>query len=292
MATYTRTFGTANDYIAPSDGFSLYIIDGGAGTDTVFADTRSTGFTVSPIDSSGMVTVAGASGTTLKLTNVEKMAFKDGKVITLPVASAGPTLINGTSGNDKLTGTAGNNSIDGGAGIDSVLMKSINKAAMGITKTANGLTLSSTSTGTDTLTNVERLEFADGAVAFDLNGNAGKTAKLLGAVFGKQSVSNKEYVGIGLRELDAGMSYEALAKLAIDARLGANADKATIVNTLYTNVAGTPPSTADLNEFVKLLDNGTFTVASLTVFAADHQLNQDNISLVGLSQTGLDYLVV
>jgi len=42
--------------------------------------------------------------------------------------------------------------------------------------------------------------------------------------------------------------------------------------------------------FADLLDNGTFTVGGLGVLAADTELNQTNIKLVGLAQTGLEYV--
>ena len=70
---------------------------------------------------------------------------------------------------------------------------------------------------TDYLTNIERLKFSDKSIAIDLDGNAGTTAKILGAVFGKESVLNKSYVGIGLSFLDAGWTYDNLAGLALDA---------------------------------------------------------------------------
>lgn len=47
--------------------------------------------------------------------------------------------------------------------------------------------------------------------AYDLDGHAGETAKILGAVFGAESITNQKYVGIGLSLLDDGMEYEQLA---------------------------------------------------------------------------------
>ncbi len=67
---------------------------------------------------------------------------------------------------------------------------------------------------TDYLTNVGRLKFSDKSIALDLDGNAGTTAKILGAVFGKDAVNNKNYVGIGLNFLDTGWSYDNLVGLA------------------------------------------------------------------------------
>ena len=71
--------------------------------------------------------------------------------------------------------------------------------------------------------------------------------------------------------------------------MGANASHAAVVTVLYTNVAGVAPGAADLAAFVALLDNGSFTPASLGVFAAEHALNLGNIDLVGLTAEGLDF---
>lgn len=51
----------------------------------------------------------------------------------------------------------------------------------------------------------------------DVDGNAGTVAKIIGAVFGKQAIENKVYVGIGLSFLDGNWSYDNLAALALDA---------------------------------------------------------------------------
>jgi hypothetical protein len=69
--------------------------------------------------------------------------------------------------------------------------------------------------GVDTLVDVERVAFLDRSVALDLQGNAGITAKILGAVFGKSFLTNKEFVGIGLDLLDSGVRYEDLVGLAV-----------------------------------------------------------------------------
>jgi hypothetical protein len=53
---------------------------------------------------------------------------------------------------------------------------------------------------------------------------------------------------------------------------------------------GQAPDAATRKSFTDLLDNGTFTVGGLGVVAADTELNQTNINLMGLVQTGLEYL--
>jgi hypothetical protein len=141
----------------------------------------------------------------------------------------------------------------------------------------------------DYLVDIDRVLFKDTSMALDITGNAGATAKILGAVFGKDSLSNKQYVGIGLSLLDAGMSKNTLSSLAVDAANLKTNDQ--IVSTLWKNVIGTTASTADKAPYVKLLDDG-MTPGTLAWLAADTTFNKVNINLVGLAQTGIEYIPV
>ncbi len=143
--------------------------------------------------------------------------------------------------------------------------------------------------GTDSFSSIERLSFSNLSMAFDINGNAGATAKLLGAVFGKDSLANKQYIGIGLNLLDAGMSMSALATLAVEAANLKTNDQ--IVSTLWKNVFGTTASISDKAPYVKLLDDG-MSPGTLAWLAADSDFNKVNINLVGLAQTGIEYIPV
>jgi hypothetical protein len=125
--------------------------------------------------------------------------------------------------------------------------------------------------------------------ALDLDGNAGIAAKILGAVFGKASIANKEYVGIGLDLLDSGMSYEALAGLALSAAQATTNDQ--IVTRLWTNIVGSDPTANDKAPFIKMLEDGV-SAGALTQMAADSSFNTDNINLVGLAQTGIEFTPV
>ena len=129
----------------------------------------------------------------------------------------------------------------------------------------------------------ELLEFNDKHIALDLDGNAGKTIKLLGALLGKEEATNKTYVGAGLKLLDDGMTYGQLMQVALDVVLGANPSSLSVVDLIWTNIVGLPTAADNLPQYSALIDNGTYT-------AADHSLNTTNIDLVGLSQTGVEYL--
>jgi hypothetical protein len=139
------------------------------------------------------------------------------------------------------------------------------------------------------LSKVERIIFIDQGIAYDLTGNAGTTAKILSAVFGKESLSNKNYVGIGLHFLDSGWTYDNLAGLALDAAGAKTNDQ--IVSLLWTNVIGTKPTAADKAPFITLLENG-MTAGALAHLAADTSFNATNINLVGLAQTGIEFIAV
>ena len=209
----------------------------------------------------------------------------------LLVGLDGADQLLGGDGNDTLRGGNGNDRLDGGPGRDT--------AAFGLSRAVYNLSTSggtrfvqalSGSEGRDELTSVERLQFSDRSVAFDLDGNAGLTARLLGAVFGVAEVRNAAYAGIGLRYLDGGTTPLALAQLAIEARLGVAASHADVVQVLYTNVAGQAPDATTLRYYTDLLDSGTYTQASLTLMAAQHELTAQRIDLTGLASSGLEYL--
>ena len=197
--------------------------------------------------------------------------------------------IYGLGGNDRISSLGGDDQIDGGNGIDTSVYRS-SRSNYVVTKGASAFTVvdKTATDGNDTLTNVERLKFSDVSVAFDLDGNAGKVAKLLGAVFGKTALTNKEYVGIGLDLIDGGMGYQDLAALAVSVtKKTSSTDVCTL---LWTNVFGKAPTTADIAPFKQMLDSGEISVGALTALAADTSFNTTNIDLVGLSQTGIEYV--
>jgi hypothetical protein len=202
--------------------------------------------------------------------------------------NAAANIITGGSGNDTLAGLAGNDTLNGGAGIDTAVYTT-ERAHHSVNQTLAGFSVSSEVDGMDSLSNIERLHFSDSRLALDLSGNAGITAKILGAVFGAASVANHGYVGIGLSYLDTGTSYSDLIVFALNARLGAGFSNADEVTLLYQNLVGVPPSTDTLNYYVGLLESGQHTQASLAVMAADLDINTSNIDLIGLQQTGIAF---
>ena len=211
-----------------------------------------------------------------------------GAVIENATGGSGNDTLIGNNTNNNITGGAGNDSIDGGNGIDSAVYTDMRANCKNI-KTTSGWQIQSVIEGLDNLSNVERLKFKDTSIALDATGNAGTAIKILGAVFGKSYVSNKEYVGIALDLLDKGMNYDTLTGLALGAANATTNDQ--IVTRLWTNLVGSAPSEADKAPIIQMLKDG-MSPGVLARLAADTPLNATNINLVGLAQTGIEYTPV
>jgi len=203
-------------------------------------------------------------------------------------AGAGDDYVSAGGGADVIQGAGGNDVIAGGDGLDTALYAGArSRYAVAASGTGFTVTDQSGADGTDLLGGIERLQFSDARVALDLDGRAGQVVKILGAVFGAKAVGNREFVSIGLRLMDEGMAYDALAALAV-AATGQSAPE-DVVRLLWTNVVGSTPGAQDMQPFVDLLVQGT-SIGQLTVLAADTPLNAANIDLVGLAKTGIEYL--
>jgi len=191
--------------------------------------------------------------------------------------------------------SAGGDTYHGGAGIDylyaPLLKDSVFSAKTTINKIANGnIQINNLGLFNGTLDSIERLKFNDVTIAYDLDGNAGKVAKVLGAVFGKSALTNKDYVGIGLSFLDAGMDYKDLLNLALSAKLGQNYTTEAEIKLLYTNVFNLTPGTVTLDILKGLVDGGYCSKSELAYIIAETPNNQTNVNLVGLAQTGIEYI--
>jgi hypothetical protein len=281
-----RAFETGNNtytFTDPSGQSVRNIVDDG-GTDTLdfSAVTVGAGVNLSPggYSSVGKL-LSGASA----LANV---TLSLDAVIENVIGTAQADVIFGNAANNTLTGGSGNDTLDGGAGADTAVFSGP-RARYTITKTQSGQTVrdNAGTDGTDTLSNMERLLFSDTKLALDLDGRAGQTVKLIGAVFGKASVANTFYVGVGLKLLDGGMSYEQLGTLAVNETGKTSAID--VVTLLWTNLIGSAPTSAQSAPYVAMLDKG-LSAGALAVMAADSGINIANINLVGLAQTGVVYI--
>ena len=227
--------------------------------------------------------------------NGANFAGNDVFTVTLPATLSTPWTINAGDGDDKVTLNGGGNQlsanggngndvivlqthghrVDGGAGIDTVQMSEA-RAAVTITPTATGYQLS-TSSGTDQLTNVERLQFSDGALALDINGNAGQAYRIYQAAFNR----SPDQMGLSywIGTLDHGASLrgvaDAFAKSAEFATLyGSSPTNADLVNSFYQNVLHRAGDAAGVSYWLGKLDTHAASVADVLMGFSESAENQ------------------
>ena len=267
-----------DDYIRPLGGSDY--IDGKKGFDTVYVYWPASKFKITTLQGiTYLDAVSGASRSDkLVLKNVEAIEFSD-KVVSLEIS-------------DRYLNTPSKDNFDGGPGIDTVVYdKPLSKYV--VTQGVNGMEVGSKdgSEGTDWLLNIERLQFSDQGLAFDLDGHAGVAAKTLGLVFGPDAVKVPAYVGICLDYLDnkqftpAQLMHEALA-----IRLGNDAlNPQKVVSFVYERLTGAAPVPSELNKYVGWITSGAYTADGLAVFASELSLNTVVTQLTGMAATGIAF---
>jgi hypothetical protein len=142
------------------------------------------------------------------------------------------------------------------------------------------------------LQNIERIEFSDFTLALDTlaTDSPGKAALMAGAIFGSSFVHDMQVLGALISMLDTPlMTDEQVANFSLDVILGEKASSKKVVNLLYKNLTGALPNALEEASYVYLLESGSYSPASLALFAANHDLNKTNIGFVGIVANGLIY---
>lgn len=210
--------------------------------------------------------------------------------------NAGDDDLSGGAGNDVLLGGAGSDRLDGGSGIDTAGGYWEAHSAYWVVRSGTTWQVAGKSgiDGLDTLRSVERVQFTDVHLALDLDGHAGDVARLIGTLFGRETLQDRAIVGTGLALMDGGMSLKDVAALALgvpalSAVSGAGRHQA-LVDLLYRNVVGQAPDAKALAHYTQLLDNRKMTPAELVVLAAETDEIAARIDLTGLADQALEYL--
>ncbi|MFZ6658774.1 S8 family serine peptidase [Undibacterium sp. TJN19] len=201
------------------------------------------------------------------------------------------TLVGGI-GNDTLVGGAGNDSIDGGAGFDTALYGNA-RSNYTITRNASGFTVKDASgaNGTDSLSNVERLNFSDASVALDINGIAGQAYRIYQAAFARKP----DLAGLGywIAEMDKGTSLTSVAAGFFESKefqglYGINPGADKLITLLYANVLHRTPDQAGLDYWRAELSSGHITSAGVLASFSESQENQ--VQVIAAIQNGIDFL--
>jgi Ca2+-binding RTX toxin-like protein len=258
------TGGAGNDVIYEGAGNDQ--ITGGGGSDTVVFGKSLASYALS--GSVGALNVSGDGVDTLQ--SVSRLQFSD----TTIQLSNYSSLLSGTGGNDVLTAGAGNQLVVGGAGVDTLqLTGSIANYSLSASASAVTLADGRANGATDLLTGVERLSFADGALALDTSGTAGSIYRLYVAALDR--VPEDAGMGFWLYYLDHGTPLITIANAFVNSAefmhtYGADSSNATFVTLLYNNVLQRAPEAAGLQLWTDAL--------------ANHQLSRAQV-LIGFSES-------
>jgi hypothetical protein len=275
----TRTYASGNDTYAVIDATSSMTIVDDGGMDTLDASNVSVSVSID-LRAGKSSSIGMETDGTSKFNNV---AIAAGSLIENVMGSPFDDVIIGNAQNNQVTFMGGNDIVDGQAGVDLIRLWNTSTEFTVAKDTTTGywnVAAANNTTGSMELQNTERLLFSDTSWALDTGDaqSAGRTAKILGAVFGKEGLANMTYRGIGLFYFDYGMSYEALTLLALDARVGPGASKETVAQLLQANVPGL------------VVNAGAYsTTTAMAIFAQESDLNKTMVDVVGLATAGMPY---
>lgn len=201
--------------------------------------------------------------------------------------SGNDTLLGG-SGNDGLFGGFGNDVLDGGTGLDIAFFSGKGSTSK-VTKTGSGFTVSGTD-GTDTLTGIERLQFADKSIALDINGTAGQAYRLYQAAFDRTpDVGGLSY---WIHSMDNGMTLKQVAtgfigSAEFQSLYGARPTDMQYVNLLYNNVLNRSADKGGYDYWVGQMNGGMTREQVLIGFS---ESGENQAALIGVIQDGITYI--
>lgn len=182
--------------------------------------------------------------------------------------------------NDRFDATPANDVIDGLGGIDTVLLAG---SRNGFQVGKSGGTLTVTGQGTDIFTNIERLWFTDGTLAYDTAGNAGAAYRLYRAAFDR--APDASGLGYWVRELDRGagdlawMANNFIISEEFKAKYGtpSTMPNQSFLDLIYQNVLDRSPDTDGLNYWMGELNRGFERERVLASFSESAE-NQANVA--------------
>ena len=213
------------------------------------------------------------------------------------VGTAYDDVIFGNDANNLIYEWGGNDVIDGRGGINTVVyvgkraeynIKPSEVAQHWLVEGKDGIL------GSDDLSNVQFLQFADSKVILDVAGNPTMAAKMIGVILGGSWVSNLFIAGLAKGILDNGYTPVTLARLGLESAMfvgmaGSSGNK-DFYNLVYKNVYGVLPSEATLQVALSQMDSGQVTQADMVLRLLDVPQNLLNIDLVGIQQQGFEFV--
>jgi hypothetical protein len=224
--------------------------------------------------------------------DVQKFAVVSARPAPSPGATvqgtAGNDNLTGTSGNDRLAGMCGNDAIDGGGGTDTAVLPD-SVGGVQSYSIGSGQASVTTASGTVTLRNIERVQFADALFALDTHPgeHTWEAAALFHAGFGV--LPGRADLSHWTAQADASSSMGELAQHMIDF-YAPGVSSHDLVAYLYQQLTHQAPSADVVQSYVDQIGAGkTFaTQGELLAYAANLSLNTDGIAAIVGSAQQLD----
>ena len=291
-----RPYKTDNTIFAYNDsvGRQLQTIYDTGGTDTINFSQVSTPTTINlnggSSSSAGRISSDASSE---QAQNNIQIAF--GTEIERVIGSPQADQITGNGSANVLTGGGGNDQINGGAGTDTATFQlARSNYTISLSGTSATVTSRSGSEGVDTLTGIERLSFADGAVALDLSGMSGMAYRIYKAAFNRDPMNgDKGGLGYWIGQMDRGMSLQEVSARFIDSNefrslYGTSPSNAEFLTKVYQNVLGRQPEAEGYNWWLNQLNtNPEKTKTKVLADFAESAENQTGV--LGLIGSGIIY---
>jgi serralysin len=223
----------------------------------------------------------------------DNLAIAIGCAIEDAIGGAGGDRLIGNALNNQLTGGGGADFCDGGTGLDMAIYTGT-YASYAVAYQTNGSFLVADSVsirdGTDTLTNIERLQFSDYNVALDTDSSngAGGIYRLYQAAFDRQP--DLPGLGYWIKAADDGKSavtmaedftwsaeFQSVYNVEIIDNYASGTNIQNLVNGFYSNVLGRDPDAGGLNYYTSVIQTKEKTVGRVLAEISD---SPENYALV------------
>ncbi|UGQ47090.1 DUF4214 domain-containing protein [Massilia endophytica] len=218
-----------------------------------------------------------------------QIAAGEGNDVVTLAGGGGGLHVDAGWGNDIIKLASDTHFVEGGGGLDTVLLPG---AAAEYAKGGSGGLKTFTDGGgaVASLSGIERVQFSDAGIAYDINGNAGQAYRMYKAAFDRAP----DALGLGfwIANLDKGWTLARVASgfLGSDeyvGRYGADASDSAFIDNLYQNVLHRDPEAGAAAYWTTRLAAGASRAQVMVEFS---ESPENQAQVIGAIQNGIDYL--
>lgn len=185
--------------------------------------------------------------------------------------------LTGLDGADTFRGLGGSDVLDGGAGLDTSVYAGAYRSYVTALNNGGGTVSEGREGGTDRLTSVETLRFADGVLTFDPDSRAAQIARMYDTVL--QRAPDTPGLEFYLDEMERGASLLSIAQAFLGSaefqRATGSLSNAQYVDYLYTTALGRASDAGGKAYWVGQLDSGAQSRADLLVGFSESREHRD-----------------